>query len=93
MLARSKANAREPEGDTKEFGELVAHMVEERTRRSRKGTVEEAVQQQEEGRGAKSVGGSLSSSLEKDRAELIVDVPVWSPGCFQGMSLLYPLVV
>jgi len=39
------------------------------------------------------LGGSLSGSLEKDRAELIVDVPVWSPGCFQGMSLLYLLVV
>lgn len=91
LLGRSKVNAKEPQGDTKAFGELVAHMVEERTRMSRRGTVEEAVQQQEEARGAKSVGGSLSGSLEKDRAELIVDVPVWSPGCFQGTSLSFVL--
>jgi hypothetical protein len=28
--------------------------------------------------------GSLAGSWEKDRVELIVDVPVWTPGCFQG---------
>ena len=34
----------------------------------------------------RSMGGSLAGSWEKEMAELIVDIPVWSPGCFQGES-------
>lgn len=88
LLSRNKNNVKEPQGDTKKFGELVAHMVEERTREARRGggSIEEA--QALQARESRSVGGSLSGSLEKDRAELIVDVPVWSPGCFQGMSFV-----
>ena len=45
-------------------------------------------------RKGKSLGGSLAGSWEMERAELIVDVPVWSPGCFNGASsgpIAYPL--
>jgi hypothetical protein len=79
-----RTNAKDAEGDTKKFGELVAQLVEDRSRRHRKGDdlqmdgIEEGVKQGAE--------GSLSGSWEKERAELIVDVPVWSPGCFQGTS-------
>ena len=57
----------------------MAHMVEDRSRRGRKGD-DLQMDGIEETKG----GGSLSGSWEKERAELIVDVPVWSPGCFQG---------
>ena len=35
-------------------------------------------------RKGRSCGGSLSGSWEMEKAELLVDIPVWSPGCFQG---------
>lgn len=84
-----RTNAKDAEGDTKKFGELVAQLVEDRSRRHRKGDdlqmdgIEEGVKQGAE--------GSLSGSWEKERAELIVDVPVWSPGCFQDLSTLHAL--
>ena len=90
----------DPKGDTKRFGDLVASMVEERTRRGRRGQTPDNNNEDDEnesqngvgdGRVVKSVGGSLAGSWEKERAELIVDVPVWSPGCFQGMSLSFAL--
>lgn len=85
----------DPTGDTKKFGELVANMVDERTKRGRKGPLPEhesgQQQQKEEVGKSKSVGGSLAGSWEKERAELIVDVPVWSPGCFQDLSTLHAL--
>ncbi|WWC90860.1 uncharacterized protein L201_005797 [Kwoniella dendrophila CBS 6074] len=36
-------------------------------------------------------GSNLSGSWEVERAELIVDIPVWSPGCFQDLSTLHAL--
>lgn len=32
----------------------------------------------------------MAGSWEQDRVELIVDVPVWTPGCFQGECFSYP---
>lgn len=69
----------------------MAQMVEDRSRRGRRGDdlqmdgIEEGV--------TKGAEGSLSGSWEKERAELIVDVPVWSPGCFQGSSFAYRRVL
>jgi len=71
---------KEVTGDTKEFGNLVNRMVEKRARKARAGEVVLG----EDGRKVKSLGGSLAGSWEKEKAELIVDIPVWSPGCFQG---------
>lgn len=34
-------------------------------------------------------GRMMSGSWEAERADLIVDYPVWSPGCFQG-TLQFP---
>ncbi|ADV22697.1 hypothetical protein I315_06190 [Cryptococcus gattii Ru294] len=36
-------------------------------------------------------GRLMSSSWEAERADLIVDYPVWSPGCFQDLSTLQSL--
>lgn len=99
LSSRTRAATAEPQGDTKRFGDLVASMVEERTRRGRRGQTPDSDQDGAAGNEAnatggrviKSVGGSLAGSWEKERAELIVDVPVWSPGCFQGT--LHSLVV
>lgn len=41
---------------------------------------------EERGRQVRSLGGSLAGSYENEKAELIVDIPVWSPGSFQGKS-------
>lgn len=49
-----------------------------------RGGVGEALANVDERIGARSAGGSLGGSWETERAELIVDIPVWSPGCFQG---------
>lgn len=88
MANRVRGGNADPQGDTKKFGDLVATMVEERTRMSRKGGNDQGQREDDAGgRLTKSVGGSLAGSWEKERAELIVDVPVWSPGCFQGTSV------
>jgi hypothetical protein len=57
-------------------------MVEDRSRRGRKGRADEL-----EMDGIDAKEGSLAGSWEKERAELIVDVPVWSPGCYRSTSL------
>jgi len=77
----SGRNVRDVEGDSKEFGDLVFDMIERRGRKTRAGELGAG---DEDGRKSKSLGGSLAGSWEKERAELIVDIPVWSPGCFQG---------
>ncbi|KAK4687956.1 hypothetical protein P7C73_g2158, partial [Tremellales sp. Uapishka_1] len=66
-----------PEGDVKRFAEMIAGVVEGRVG-SGLGSVTEGV-------------GARSSSWEKEKAELIVDIPVWSPGCFQDLSTLHAL--
>lgn len=85
--ARAGRVVRDVEGDTKEFGDLVVGMVEKRSRNARGGG--QVVN--EEGRKVRSMGGSLAGSWEKEMAELIVDIPVWSPGCFQDLSTLHAL--
>lgn len=103
MANKARGGCADPKGDTKKFGDLVATMVEDRTRRGRKGRQDQEQEEEGEGQGqgereddaggrlTKSVGGSLAGSWEKERAELIVDVPVWSPGCFQDLSTLHAL--
>lgn len=88
--------AKPVEGDTKLFGEMVAELVNVRHRKARQGAL---VEEEEEAgskagtpvRKGKSLGGSLAGSWEDERAELIVDVPVWSPGCFTDLSTLHAL--
>ena len=70
-------NVKDVKGDTKEFADKLVHLVESRRKG---GKVEKG--------GVRSVAGSW----EVERVELIVDIPVWSPGCFQGMSPLSPLL-
>jgi hypothetical protein len=70
-------NVKDVKGDTKEFAEKLVHLVEERRRGVRVGNG---------GGGARSVVGSW----EVERVELIVDIPVWSPGCFQGTQSFTP---
>lgn len=73
------------EGDTKVFTERVVAIIENRARRARTGrALGHEGRFEVEARRGKSMGGSLSGSWENERAELIVDIPVWSPGCFQG---------
>lgn len=71
-------------GDSLEFAALVAGIVQDRGVELKMGglglDVDGSQQQKGDGRVSKSVAGSW----EIERAELIVDVPVWSPGCFQG---------
>lgn len=63
-----------------------------RTLEGEKGSIEtvENVQFQDVHHGARNSerrgtqGRLMSSSWEAERADLIVDYPVWSPGCFQG---------
>jgi hypothetical protein len=84
------------DGDTKQFAELVAAKVEDRSRRMRMGSARLSYDQkaqlgqvehvEERGRQVRSLGGSLAGSYENEKAELIVDIPVWSPGSFQGKS-------
>lgn len=84
----------ELEGDTKMFVELVAQMVVARTNtRGRrlsnngdKGAVARSVSSSRARAASPGAGASLPGSWEGERAELLVDVPVWSPGCFQGTS-------
>lgn len=100
-LLSSRASMQGPkvelEGDTKMFVELVAQLVVSRTQanikmRGRKATAEGV---EEKRSGSRSVSSSRArgdspnnspGSWDAERAELLVDVPVWSPGCFQGMS-------
>jgi hypothetical protein len=75
---------REPiDGDTKAFADRVVAIIEARARRARTGALFN-VGEVDENRKIRSLGSSLSGSWELERAEFIVDIPVWSPGCFQG---------
>jgi len=78
---KGSGNAGDVVGDTKEFGDMVVHLVEERVRRLRSGDT---------GSGKGGVK-SAAGSWEVERVELIVDIPVWSPGCFQDLSTLHAL--
>lgn len=70
-----------------------------RTLEGEKGSIEtvENVQFQDVHHGARNSerrgtqGRLMSSSWEAERADLIVDYPVWSPGCFQDLSTLQSL--
>ncbi|WWC63124.1 uncharacterized protein I303_105724 [Kwoniella dejecticola CBS 10117] len=94
------------DGDTKKFAELVATMVTQLGQQRRKGELIEMIEnvnlssspsgKPQTGSLAvpkrnRSVAGSLAGSWEVERAELIVDIPVWSPGCFQDLSTLHAL--
>ena len=83
LCSRADRIVREVAGDTKDFGDLVVGMVEKRARKARGGNIIDSGG--EDARKGRSLGGSLAGSWERERAELIVDIPVWSPGCFQGM--------
>ncbi len=81
-------NVKEIEGDTKRFAQIVLTLVQHREPLD---TLKEGVSQQS-GRSVsipspRQDKNFVSSGVE--RAELIVDIPVWSPGCFQGMSFGY----
>ena len=82
------------EGDTKEFAERVNHLFKERSRKARRGGQRDnaedgerkEVENEDGRRKPRSLGGSVSEAWEGDKVEFIVDIPVWSPGCFQGLS-------
>lgn len=61
------------------FAKLVAGIVQDRGMELRMGGL--GLDTGKSGKSTSPIG-----SFEIERAELIVDVPVWSPGCFQGMS-------
>ncbi|WVF72643.1 hypothetical protein IAT40_007461 [Kwoniella sp. CBS 6097] len=98
-------NARDViDGDSKKFAEIVAGMVNRRADLKRKEELVEMIENVKlddvasSPRGVdapkrtRSVAGSLGgSSWEAERLELIVDIPVWSPGCFQDLSTLHAL--
>ncbi|WVQ74780.1 hypothetical protein IAR50_004386 [Cryptococcus sp. DSM 104548] len=88
------------DGDSKRFAELVASSVAARSTAREKGLIEmvENVSLEEhaearkiEQRRQQGRMQSLGGSWENERAELIVDYPVWSPGCFQDLSTLQTL--
>ncbi|WVQ99862.1 hypothetical protein IAU59_007005 [Kwoniella sp. CBS 9459] len=98
-------NARDViDGDSKRFAELVAGMVNRRSDEKRKGELVEMIENVKldersshpnginAPKRTRSVVGSLGGgSWEAERLELIVDIPVWSPGCFQDLSTLHAL--
>lgn len=73
MSRGTKQSAKELEGDPKMFAELVAGVVVSRDKKAK----------------ASNGNRSLPGSWDQERAELLVDVPVWSPGCFQGTQQPY----
>ncbi|WRT68251.1 uncharacterized protein IL334_005227 [Kwoniella shivajii] len=109
--AQPARNIKQITGDSKQFTELVASMVNKREQEKRKQdiTIEmienvnisqdavttttspTATRHLDVPKRAKSLAGSLAGSWEVERAELIVDIPVWSPGCFQDLSTLHAL--
>lgn len=88
----SAEGGKELDGDTKRFAEIVRDVVNDRAADRRKGELIEMIEHVhlDDGhlpappRRGRSVAGSVAGSWETERAELIVDIPVWSPGCFQG---------
>nr|XP_031860104.1 uncharacterized protein CI109_004468 [Kwoniella shandongensis]KAA5527176.1 hypothetical protein CI109_004468 [Kwoniella shandongensis] len=99
----SAKGGKELDGDTKRFAEIVRDVVNDRAEDRRKGELIEMIENvhldEGEDRGhlpapprrGRSVAGSVAGSWETERAELIVDIPVWSPGCFQDLSTLHTL--
>ncbi|KAK8854920.1 hypothetical protein IAR55_003659 [Kwoniella newhampshirensis] len=95
----SAKGGKELDGDTRRFAEIVKRVVDDRAEDKRKGDLIEMIENVhlEEGhlpappRRGRSVAGSVAGSWETERAELIVDIPVWSPGCFQDLSTLHAL--
>lgn len=77
--------------ETKRFADLVAHDVQRRSQISRHAANGNAHTHAQAERRGHSLPGSLAGSWEKERAELIVDIPVWSPGCFSDLSTLHAL--
>ncbi|WWC71725.1 uncharacterized protein I206_105683 [Kwoniella pini CBS 10737] len=94
------------EGDTRKFADLVSKMVNQFDQQKRKEELIEMIENVNLSSSPKPIlggslnvpkrnksigGGSLAGSWEVERAELIVDIPVWSPGCFQDLSTLHAL--
>lgn len=93
------------EGDTKVFAQLVVGLVEDRAKLQRLAMEDNKLgvpvgSGGSGGAGSGGVGrsvgaGSLDTSgmanWENERAELMVDIPVWNPGCFQDLSTLHQL--
>jgi hypothetical protein len=83
----------ELEGDTKMFVELVAQLVVSRTQaRGRRSSPEANRTGGRSVSSSRARGDSPSTSAGSwgvEKAELLVDVPVWSPGCFQGMFISF----
>ena len=69
-------------GDTKEFAEQVVRIFRQRTLTARRGRHDSSDDRSD--RKVRSLGGSASENWEGEKAELLVDIPVWSPGSFQG---------
>jgi len=85
-LSRGAKGNEDVKGDTKEFADLMVHLVEQRVKGRHAGEIlfKEGEGVREGGRGMKDGVKSVVGSWEVERVELIVDIPVWSPGCFQG---------
>lgn len=90
LSPRNSQRALDVDGDTKAFADSVVGIIEDRARKIRSGGFAQDSDVEDEGRQqarkGRSLGGSIAGSWEIERAEFIVDVPVWSPGCFQGKS-------
>ncbi|TYJ53994.1 hypothetical protein B9479_005328 [Cryptococcus floricola] len=101
----SSVKKKELDADSRHFAELVARSVDDRrgSPSREKGLIEMVenvtIEEQEERTEARKIEQrkqlgrmqSLAGSWENERAELIVDYPVWSPGCFQDLSTLHTL--
>ncbi|ODN78966.1 hypothetical protein, variant [Cryptococcus amylolentus CBS 6039] len=101
----SSIKKKELDADSRHFAELVARSVDDRrgSPSREKGLIEMVenvtIEEQEERTEARKIEQrkqlgrmqSLGGSWENERAELIVDYPVWSPGCFQDLSTLHTL--
>ncbi|ODN92818.1 hypothetical protein L198_05614 [Cryptococcus wingfieldii CBS 7118] len=101
----SSIKKKELDADSRHFAELVARSVDDRrgSPSREKGLIEMVenvtIEEHEERTEARKIEQrkqlgrmqSLGGSWENERAELIVDYPVWSPGCFQDLSTLHTL--
>ncbi|WVR07383.1 hypothetical protein IAU60_004424 [Kwoniella sp. DSM 27419] len=99
------SKGRPVEGDSKRFVDMVAAMVNDAESHKRKGELIEMIENislEQPSKPthtravtapikSKSAAASVAGSWETERAELIVDIPVWSPGCFQDLSTLHAL--